>query len=633
MEKLLKKDISDLKIGELENLIDYLNKEYHNGVEKVDDTTYEKYLSRLRKLKPKSRFLREIGAPLREELVKVKLPLWMGSMDNSIFPDVKPLKKWIKKYPGPYFCSAKLDGASALYGNKQLYTRGKEGYGQDISYLLDYLNLPELDDGVYVRGELIMNDKTFQKKYASEFPKARSIISGTINSKKPKPEILRDISFVAFEYAPKEELSPEEQFDMLEELGFLRPVNQPLIPSDDLIQELILLFQTFKSESPYEIDGVIVCNAGVNIRNTSGSPDFAIAFKMNPEGKRTTIEEVIWDPSMYGVLVPTVRFHTVVIGGDNVSYASAFNAKYVVDHHLRKGIEIKIVKSGDVIPYIQEVINDKESMITGRGPDMPDDDEQWEWNESGVDIILTRPLENKIVLRKRLLRFFTAMEIKYINIGIVKKMIAGGIDTPRMVFKTTEEDFMKLESVKERSAKKYYTSIHEILDNPVPLERVMKASLAFGSGFGERKLYPLVSSFNMIDVDGQGKVVKMKRPKRSEIVEIEGFSEKMAEKFIEGWFDFVSWMKENPWIRIKKASISENESDDLKDYYIYFTGGKDKALEEKLKSHGANIQNGFSGKTNLLVIKNRSTNNNKVEKAKEKGIKIMIIDQVERELF
>ena len=41
MENVLKKDVEDLKIGELEKVIDYLNKEYHNGIEKVDDSTYE----------------------------------------------------------------------------------------------------------------------------------------------------------------------------------------------------------------------------------------------------------------------------------------------------------------------------------------------------------------------------------------------------------------------------------------------------------------------------------------------------------------------------------------------------------------------------------------------------------------
>lgn len=639
MEKLLKKDVDELKIGELENLIDYLNREYHNGVEKVDDATYEEYLSRLRKLKPKSRFLREIGAPVREELVKVKLPLHMGSMDNSIFPDVKPIKRWIKKYPGPYFCSAKLDGASALYGNGKLYTRGKDGFGQDISYLLDHLNLPELEKDDYVRGELIMDESTFHEKYSDEFPKARSVISGTINSKKPKPGILRDIHFVAFEFIPEDsEMTPQEQFDALEEIGFRVPLNQPLIPpddSDELIQELILLFQTFKSESPYEIDGVIVCNAGVNVRNTSGSPEFAIAFKMNPDGKRTTVEEVIWEPSMYGVLVPTVRFHTVVIGGDNVSYATAFNAKYVEDHQLRKGREIKVVKSGDVIPYIQEVIEEGEKVTSGRGADMPHEDDfgEWEWNESHVDIILKDPLENKTVCMKRLLRFFTAMEIKYINIGIVKKMIAAGFNTPTRVFKASEEDFLELEGVKERSAKKYYISIHSILDKPIPLERVMKASLAFGSGFGERKLYPLVSAFDMVEVDEKGKIKKLKRPKRREIIEIEGFSDKTAEKFLEGWSNFSDWLRENKWVRIKSGRKEEAESDDLAQYNIYFTGGKDKGLEEKLKSHGANVMNNFSGKTNLLVIKNRSTNNNKVEKAKEKGVRIMLMDEVERELL
>ena len=37
-----------------------------------------------------------------------------------------------------------------------------------------------------------MKKSVFQKKYSSDYPKARSLISGNINAKEPKPQIIKD---------------------------------------------------------------------------------------------------------------------------------------------------------------------------------------------------------------------------------------------------------------------------------------------------------------------------------------------------------------------------------------------------------------------------------------------------------
>jgi len=628
MTEYLNKKVKDLKIGELEKLIEYANKEYRNGVEVMGDEIYDRLIARLKALKPDSRFLREIGAPVRDELVKEKLPFWMGSMDNSIFPDIKPIMRWLKKYNGPFFCSGKLDGASALYSRTsgpKLYTRGDGKVGQDITYLLKYLKLPKIDEGDFIRGELIMKESVFKEKYSHEFPKARSVISGTINSKKPNPKILADIDFVAFEYIDTDPKDAKEQFEILRKKKFKIPIHEYL-PTLSVEESLIDLFKKFKEDSPYELDGVIIADNHPHVRNTSGNPDYAIAFKMNSDGVKTTIEEVIWDPSMYGVLVPTIRFHTVVIGGDNVSYASAFNAKFVKDYSLRKGTEVLIVKSGDVIPYIKQVLS--AGPPSGRKADMPHEEDfgKWHWNESNVDIILDEPIDNFIVRRKRLLRFFTSLGIKYINIGVVKKMITAGISTPQEVYEASIDDLMTLDGVKEKSAKKYYDSIHSVLDRQVPVEKVMKASLCFGSGFGEKILYPVIAG---------GLLDGSRYPLVEEIKAIEGYSEIMAQKFLIGLKKFRKWLNDNQFIQLEWPSpSSESEGGGpLSDLQILFTGVRNKELTERLKKAGAIINSTFTNKTNLLIIKNKGDNNNKIQRAKTEGIRMIPVDEVEKELF
>ena len=49
-------------------------------------------------------------------------------------------------------------------------------------------------------------------------------------------------------------------------------------------------------------------------------------------------------------------YKPIVIGGDTHQYTSGFNLRYIVDNNLGPGAEIQIIKSGDVIPYIYNIL-------------------------------------------------------------------------------------------------------------------------------------------------------------------------------------------------------------------------------------------------------------------------------------
>ena len=95
---------------------------------------------------------------------KVKLPYEMWSLDKE--KTVKGVTRRISKFPGNYVISAKADGISVLYDmeNKKLYSRGNGTYGQDLSFMIPYLGLPQFDMGLIIRGELIIKKDTFEKK-------------------------------------------------------------------------------------------------------------------------------------------------------------------------------------------------------------------------------------------------------------------------------------------------------------------------------------------------------------------------------------------------------------------------------------------------------------------------------------
>ena len=51
----------------------------------------------------------------------------------------------------------------------------------------------------------------------------------------------------------------------------------------------------------------------------------------------------------------------------------------------------------------------------------------------------------------------------------------------------TVDDFMDLDGFQMKLAQKIYNNIHNVIDEPIPLEILMTASNAFQHGFAQKK--------------------------------------------------------------------------------------------------------------------------------------------------
>ena len=150
------------------------------------------------------------------------------------------------------------------------------------------------------------------------------------------------------------------------------------------------------------------------------NPAHAFAFKMvlTDQVAEAKIVDVLWSPSKDGYLKPRIRIEPIELGGVTIEYATAFNAAFVVEKKLNLGAMVKIIRSGDVIPYIQEVIEPAEEAK------MPD--EKYYWNSTHVDIILEDKDQNDEVLEKNITMFFQTLKVKQLSEGTVRKLMKGG---------------------------------------------------------------------------------------------------------------------------------------------------------------------------------------------------------------
>lgn len=600
-------DIEKLSVKELEEIIPKLSSAYYNGSPMVSDAVFDHLVDTLKSKKPNSKILSQIGAPIREDIVKINLPMHMGSMDK-IKPDTRELKIFLGNHTGPYFLSDKLDGDACLlqYTDEgvRVFTRGNGKIGQDISFIKDFLDLPNLRKNACVRGELNVSLKKFNK-YFKHLKKPRTVISSVVNSKQPDPTVLKEIEFLAFEYIDGTDRKLSEQFEILKKLKFRVPEHtiKEKLTSDILVDYL----RKRKNTSPFEIDGVIVTHNEAYPVNKSGNPKHAVAFKFNPLGIKTTVEEIIWDPSKHGLLFPRIRVTPVVIEGDTVSFISGKHAKFIQEKKIGPGTEIRAVKSGGVIPDVSEILKStKESF--------PKVD--YFWDETHVNIFLKNPLKNEEVLVKRILHFFTSLKIESIKIGSVNRLYQAGFTSPKSICLASESDFCEVQGYMKKSAKNLYDSIHKVIDKAVALEDLMLASMAFERGMGAKRFQILLGELP--------EIYALKKPSLEKILEINGFSEITAKQFLDGFDDFKVFLKEYSFLKFNKSK-PKNKSQELAGQYVVFTGFRDKELEKKMEDQGAVIEKNITKKTTLVITNNIEEGSSKLLKAKEKGIPIKII--------
>jgi NAD-dependent DNA ligase len=185
----------ELTDEELTKLLKKLADAYYNTDKPlVEDITYDILFDTLKERDPTNPFLKEVGAPIKIERKKVKLPYPMGSLEK-IKPNTGSLESWLKKFRGPFVISDKLDGVSAqIYNDPKLglkmYTRGEmtdEGnIGQDITDLLKYIDCGEIKNipsGSSIRGELIISKEDFEKAN-TKYKNIRNAVIGIVGTKK-----------------------------------------------------------------------------------------------------------------------------------------------------------------------------------------------------------------------------------------------------------------------------------------------------------------------------------------------------------------------------------------------------------------------------------------------------------------
>ena len=627
--------------SELKQILDQLDDDYYNnGKTWVSDVVYDAisdyYYSKVGGNKSS-----KTGHKV-DSISKVKLPFVCTSLDK-VKPGQSKLSSFFKKYTDNKFVSSKLDGNSLLigreFGQPKAWTRGDGTFGQDVSHILHYLKgsdgktLAEsvtinFEDGYYVRGEIIISKKNWEEN-SHLGSNARNVVAGLIHNKTLTSDHIYSlenlVDFLGYEVIVRDGKkitrlgTIENQFQFIQTSGILTPMFK--IYSD--LSETVLpeVLKTFKEKSSYEIDGIVIENNSVNDRYTSGNPKYAKAFKMdmyNDSGIAKVIG-IDWTMTKAYTFKPTIMIEPTIINQVEIARVYAYNARYLLDNKIGKGTTLEVIRSGDVIPKVKTVIQSKFNISS----DFPQDDYEWDGDSANaIDIKFSGGFSEE-AKKRQIEHFIKTTGIEFIKQGTIKKLYDIGFVTIKdYINLQSASEFTKAEGIKAKSANKMYNSVISVLQNLE--ESIFAAALPSFNGIGKKRMKIIMDNIpNFLTLD--------KDTIFNQIINLDGFSDKMADLFINGLDNYKEYR--NVFIQkmdeFKSIEPETNTSTStlFKDCVFCFSGVRSKDTEKLIVDNGGTISGSVNKKTTHLIVKDKTATSGKITKANGLGIKVINLDE------
>ena len=303
---------------------------------------------------------------LHEAAGKTKHPYVMGSLNKLKAECRDDVLKFIREnVTCELNVSAKVDGISCRlhYGMDgklvSASTRGDGYFGEDltskISFVSNVMQEVKAQHELDIRGELVILKRDFEK-VADKFANPRNATAGIMNKKDWTEDELKLVTFVPYTVLGSM-YAKSEQFIVLEKFGFKTAWHVDIAKEDvdDSIVDKLLQF--LGQDYEYEVDGLVLSDA-CYVNEDKYRPDKQVAFKANQLVAITTVVDISFEgPSKDGQFIPVAVLEPVELGGSIISRATCHNLRYLAEKGIKYGSIVKLLKSGDIIPKIVEVID------------------------------------------------------------------------------------------------------------------------------------------------------------------------------------------------------------------------------------------------------------------------------------
>lgn len=354
------------------------NDQYRLGLPSgMSDQEYDNKLDELRDIMTTDEEILEFNE-FRESLFEVGGDVThdyiIGSLRKTKAED-DSFPKWYKKSNRTdLLLSEKLDGISVVLkfidGKLVLAsTRGDGKTGKNQTAKVKHI-VPTLDEPFtgQLRGEIVLTQTNLDLLNANggDYKNTRNTVAGVIGRNTIDVDVIKHLDVYVYQIMGSDK-HKVIQYRELNQLGLKTPINV-ISTTEPSIDDLVGIYNDWSTRSDYDIDGIVISDLNHTDENKK-LPDNQIAFKINQDIYDTSIIDIQWQLSKDGLLKPVAILSPTEIGGAMISRATLHNYENVVDNNVRYNSGIKLIRSGDVIPYIQTVYVKPDS---GRLVNIPD---------------------------------------------------------------------------------------------------------------------------------------------------------------------------------------------------------------------------------------------------------------------
>lgn len=652
------------------NLLKQYNEAYRAGKPEISDAEYDAMVAQLRDEDPDNEFFKHSVIEAAKEERMEMLPVPMFSLEKV--KSIDELLGWCEKYREDdllvFSITPKYDGISLLYSENdgKAWTRGDGVKGQRSdewvkcmgvkpirkdSPLLDYAFFKD-DIGrfKYTWGEAIISKENFKEiQKTTSYKTARNLVAGLFNANEPNQDLMKYVDFVRYGGLNEERVKtrPLIRTDFSAELFFdfvnskkescnvwkedVEKANVDICSLKDKNEFSNFLQQLYiKWSEKYNIDGLVLKIESTNLdpeeRLPNGNPKYQIAFK-DPAWSGcadTEVEEITWKISKDGKSKPVINIKPVQIGGVTIKNVTGYNAKYMVDNHIAKGSEIRIIRSGDVIPKHIATLSHNEAEYERMMDDMmecPSCGGALVWDENMVELVCQK-IDCKQKRVGKLVYAFATLGCEEFGEPTLTKLYDAGRCSLQSIFYMSEAELEEIEGIGPALAKVIYNQLAKLKTDGVPLARLMTAMNLFEGKIAEKTCQKILN--NVVWEDVLHLVNDFEAEKLlHELCKIDGVSEITAQAFIEG---VRAYLNGND-VPVKIAYIKEENNSFEGQMVVCMTGFRDAELTAKLTADGHKVVDGVTKETTHLIVKDKNSTSSKMKKAQKMGIKIVQRDE------
>jgi len=500
-----------------------------------------------------------------------------------------------------YRLTPKLDGMAGKDEDGVLASRGNGLVGNDITHIFQR-GVVALGGRGKGAGEIVIVHSYFEENFAEDFEHPRNMVTGIVNADDINASAQTALHEGMVHFVPYSEVASWEG------------------SGAEILERIDGISEDIRAQIDYPLDGMVAEATNTALKEHMGATThhhrWQIAIKTRGETATTEVLEIQWQTGRTGKITPVLKVAPTKVSGATISSVTAHHAGMVKARGLGVGAVIEIIRSGEVIPKLVNVVQTAADVSLPE--ECPSCAQELSWDSDFLRCTNTGscPEQTQSGLR----HWFKILgNSDGFGPRTIDKLVSAGHSTLPAIYAMLEEDFTSL-GFGDKQAENLVAALNESRSERIEDARFLAAFGINNLGIGDsRKLlrHHRIEALSALTAEG--------------LDAIKGFGDKTSVSITEELHRMWPTIQHMLFLGFQLdqtplTSEQELVESPISSRVIMFTGkmtyGDRSAMQDQARQLGATVLSSVSSKLEILVIGEKSSGA-KVTKAKSHGADVL----------